>query len=153
MKITKNKYLRLALLFVAAGLSMLVIFALTQGLNIRNINTPEYKSSVSYPTAPFTLSLWLPSEEKGNLEEVVADYQKIHPSAKVNIEYIDPALYQANTGIKNQVSEEYGAVLIWRTLHIPPHFHLTTHFQAHPQCLPSSSSVAAVGNPHALYHV
>ena len=95
MKITKNKYLRLALLFVAAGLSMLVIFALTQGLNIRNINTPEYKSSVSYPTAPFTLSLWLPSEEKGNLEEVVADYQKIHPSAKVNIEYIDPALYQA----------------------------------------------------------
>ena len=27
----------------------------------------------------------------------------------------------------------------------PPNFHLTSHFQAHPQCLASSSPVAAVG--------
>ena len=32
-----------------------------------------------------------------------------------------------------------------RTLHIPPNFHLTSHFQAHLRCLRSSSPVAVVG--------
>ena len=40
---------------------------------------------------------------------------------------------------------KYGAAQIWHTSHIPLHFHLTTHFQAHPRCLPLSSLVAAVG--------
>jgi hypothetical protein len=34
---------------------------------------------------------------------------------------------------------------IWRTLHIQPNFHLTSHSQAQPRCLASSSPVAAVG--------
>ena len=34
---------------------------------------------------------------------------------------------------------------IWRTSHIPPNFHLTSYFQAHPRCLVSSSPVAGVG--------
>ena len=32
---------------------------------------------------------------------------------------------------------------IWCTLHIPPNFHLISHFQAHLRCLASSSPVAA----------
>jgi len=32
---------------------------------------------------------------------------------------------------------------IWHTLHIRPNFHLTSHFQAHPRCLASSSPEAA----------
>jgi len=95
MKIPKNKYLRLVLIIAMAGLAMFAIFAVTQRTSLVNLGPAGYKSSVTYPTASFTLDLWLPSDEKGNLEEVVADYQKLHPSARVKIEYIEPALYQA----------------------------------------------------------
>ncbi len=90
----KNKYVKIAAIILGAIALMAIIYLLTQKSPFSQDTNSTYKTSVSYPTSPFTISLWLPTEEKGNFDAVIADYKKIHPSANVQVELIESAQYQ-----------------------------------------------------------
>lgn len=91
----QNKYLKLAALLLGTAVIVVIIFLITQRTQLGQDAASTYKANVSYPTTPLTLTLWLPSEEKGNFDEVAAEYRKIHPSVTVDITYIEADAYQA----------------------------------------------------------
>jgi ABC-type glycerol-3-phosphate transport system substrate-binding protein len=76
-------------------LIVIVIYIFTQTGGLFSPAEPDYQSKVQYPTTPLTLTYWLPSDETGNLDAVLANYKKLHPNVTVDIKYIDPAAYQA----------------------------------------------------------
>jgi len=90
----RNKYLKITTIILGAIALMAIIFLLTQKPTLLQDSNSTYKANVSYPTTPFTLTLWLPSEEKDSLDTVITEYKKIHPGATVKTEYIDSAQYQ-----------------------------------------------------------
>lgn len=90
----RNKYLKIAAIILGAIALVAVIFLLTQKSSFTQDGNSTYRTSVSYPTSPFTITLWLPSEEKGNFDAVIADYKSIHPGANVQVELIESAQYQ-----------------------------------------------------------
>lgn len=91
----KNKYLKIAAIILGTVVLIVAIFLFTQRAQISEDAASTYKANVTYPTSPLTLTLWMPSEEKGNLEEVIAEYKKIHPNMNVQVDYIESSAYQA----------------------------------------------------------
>ncbi len=91
----KHRYLKLTALILGGLVIAALIYILTQSSNIFSSPNIEYQSKVQYPTTPITLTYWLPSDEAGNLDAVLANYKKLHPNVTVNITYIDPAGYQS----------------------------------------------------------
>ncbi len=89
----RNRYIKLLALIISSIALFFAIYIITQRPYSTSLS--DYKTSVLYPTSPITLSLWLPSDEQGNLEYVVDQYQKVHPNVKVGIEYVDINNYQA----------------------------------------------------------
>lgn len=89
----RNRYIKLLALIISSIALFFAIYIITQ--KPYNTNLSDYKTSVVYPTTPVSLSLWLPSDEKGNLDFVVDQYQKVHPNVKIGIEYVDINNYQA----------------------------------------------------------
>ena len=90
----KHRYLKLIALILGGLIVATLIYVVTQSSGIFSSPTVEYQSKVQYPTSPITLSYWLPSDESGNLDAILANYKKLHPNVTVNITYIDPASYQ-----------------------------------------------------------
>jgi multiple sugar transport system substrate-binding protein len=90
----KHRYLKLAALILGGLAVVIIIYVLTQSNGLLAGIAPDYQSSVQYPTTPLTLTYWLPSDEAGYLDEVVANYKKVHPNVTVDIHYIDTASYQ-----------------------------------------------------------
>ncbi len=91
----KHRYLKLTALILGGLIVATLIYVLTQSSGLFTSPSIEYQSKVVYPTSPITLSYWLPSDESGNLDAVLANYKRLHPNVTVNITYIDPANYQA----------------------------------------------------------
>lgn len=91
----KHRYLKLVILILAGLLIATLIYIFTQNSTIFSGNSVGYQSKVAYPTSPITLTYWLPSDESGNLDGVLANYKQLHPNVVINISYIDPATYQA----------------------------------------------------------
>ncbi len=89
----RNRYIKLLALIISSIALFFAIYIITQ--KPYNTNLSDYKTSVVYPTTPVSLSLWLPSDEKGNLDFIVDQYQNVHPNVKVSIEYVDINNYQA----------------------------------------------------------
>ena len=90
---TRDKYLTLTALILGSLAMFMAIYLITQRPAEDRIE--NYKTSVVYPTTPITLTLWLPSEEKGNLDSIISNYQSIHPNVTVKTEYTDVTGYQA----------------------------------------------------------
>lgn len=91
----KHRYLKLIALILGGLVIATGIYMFTQNSSIFSGVTPDYQSSVQYPTTPITLTYWLPSDESGTLDGVLANYKKLHPNVTVNIRYIEPANYQS----------------------------------------------------------
>lgn len=91
----KHRYLKLTALILGGLVIAALIYIVTQSSGIFSSPNIEYQSKVQYPTSPITLTYWLPSDESGNLDAVLANYKKLHPNVTVNISYIDPANYQS----------------------------------------------------------
>ena len=89
----KNKALTIIAILLGAFIIGAVIYLVTQKTAQQQIGA--YKTGVVYPTSPISMSLWLPSDEKDNIEPIIAEYNKIHPNVSVVVEYSDNAQYQA----------------------------------------------------------
>ncbi|MBA3678983.1 extracellular solute-binding protein [Candidatus Saccharibacteria bacterium] len=89
-----KKYLKILAIVLATAIVVVIIFLFTQKTQLSLDSSSPYKSSVTYPTSPLTLSLWLPTEEQGNFEVTVAEYKKLHTTVDVQVTYIDSATYQ-----------------------------------------------------------
>lgn len=87
----RYKYLKLIAIILAAAIVAVAIVLLTQ--NRTNQFNSSYKSGVSYPTTPLSLTLWLPSNEKGNFDTIIASYRKLHPNVTIKTEYIETGQY------------------------------------------------------------
>lgn len=89
----KNRALTIIAILLGAFIIGAVIYLVTQKTAQQQIGS--YKTGVAYPTSPISMSLWLPSDEKDNIEPIIAEYNKIHPNVSVVVEYSDNSQYQA----------------------------------------------------------
>ena len=87
----KNRALTIIAILLGAFIIGAVIYLVTQKTAQQQIGS--YKTGVAYPTSPISMSLWLPSDEKDNIEPIIAEYNKIHPNVSVVVEYSDCLLY------------------------------------------------------------
>ncbi len=69
-----------------------LIYLVTQKRSQDEIGS--YETGVNYPTSPIALKLWMPSDEKDNIEPIIVEYNKIHPNVAIVVEYIENAQYQ-----------------------------------------------------------
>lgn len=90
----KHRYLKLTAFILGGLLIATAIYVLTQSNGLFAGSGADYTSSVQYPTTPITLTYWLPTDESGYLDNVVANYKKVHPNVSVEIKYLDSATYQ-----------------------------------------------------------
>lgn len=88
----KNRFLVLIAIIMGALIVGALIYLITQKSSQDEIGS--YETGVNYPTSPIALKLWLPSDEKDNIEPIIAEYNKIHPNVSVVVEYIENAQYQ-----------------------------------------------------------
>ncbi len=88
----KNRVLSIIAIVLGALIVGSVIYLITQKTQQKQVDS--YKTSVNYPTTPIALKLWLPSDEKDNIEPIIAQYNKIHPNVSIVVEYIDNSQYQ-----------------------------------------------------------
>ncbi len=91
----KYKYLKLLAVVMAGAIVAMAIYLITAQYQIKKDSFTDYKTGVTYPTSPITLKLWLPTDEKNNLDSTIDEFRKIHPSVTFETEYIDTASYQA----------------------------------------------------------
>lgn len=96
----KNRALTIIAILLGAFIVGAVIYLVTQRTAQEQIGS--YQTGVAYPTGPISLSLWLPIDEKDNLEPIIAEYNKIHPNVSIVVEYSDNTQYQ--TKLLNAIS-------------------------------------------------
>ncbi len=89
----KNRFLTLIVIVMGALIVGALIYLVTQKRSQEEIGS--YETGVNYPTSPIALSLWMPLDEKDNIEPIIVEYNKIHPNVAVVPEYIDNSQYQS----------------------------------------------------------
>jgi len=88
----KSRLLTLIAIIMGALIVGALIYLVTQKRSQEEIGS--YETSVNYPTSPIALKLWMPSDERDNIEPIIVEYNKIHPNVAIVVEYIENAQYQ-----------------------------------------------------------
>ncbi|HMT39699.1 MAG TPA: extracellular solute-binding protein [Candidatus Saccharibacteria bacterium] len=88
----KSRLLTLIAIIMGALIVGALIYLVTQKRSQEEIGS--YETGVNYPTSPIALKLWMPSDERDNIEPIILEYNKIHPNVAIVVEYIENAQYQ-----------------------------------------------------------
>lgn len=89
----KNRFLVLTAIILGALILGALIYLITQKRSQDTLGS--YETGVDYPTSPIALNLWMPADEKDNIEPIISEYNKIHPNVAVVVEYIENSQYQS----------------------------------------------------------